>query len=78
MAVVATPLQSPHSRSSGDGHSLGSKFREWGEVKGGDELIQMRGVVKTFKNAAGEFTVLHGIDLTINRGDFVAIVGKFG
>jgi ABC-type lipoprotein export system ATPase subunit len=76
--MVATPLQSPHSRSSGDGHSLGSKFREWGEVKGGDELIQMRGVIKTFKNAAGEFTVLHGIDLTINRGDFVAIVGKSG
>jgi ABC-type lipoprotein export system ATPase subunit len=43
-----------------------------------DELIQMRGVVKTFKNAAGEFTVLHGIDLTIRRGDFVAIVGKSG
>lgn len=43
-----------------------------------DELIQMRGVVKTFKNAAGEFTVLHGIDLTIKRGDFVAIVGKSG
>ena len=43
-----------------------------------DKLIQMRGVVKTFKNAAGEFTVLHGIDLTINRGDFVAIVGKSG
>ena len=43
-----------------------------------DGLIQMRGVVKTFKNAAGEFTVLHGIDLTIRRGDFVAIVGKSG
>ena len=43
-----------------------------------DELIQMHGVVKTFKNAAGEFTVLHGIDLTIKRGEFVAIVGKSG
>jgi len=43
-----------------------------------DELILMRDVVKTFKNAAGEFTVLHGIDLTIRRGDFVAIVGKSG
>ena len=41
-------------------------------------LIQMRDVVKTFKNAAGEFTVLHGIDLTINRGDFAAVVGKSG
>jgi len=38
----------------------------------------MRGVVKTFKNAAGEFTVLKGIDLTIKRGEFVAIVGKSG
>jgi len=43
-----------------------------------NELILMRDVVKTFKNAAGEFTVLHGIDLTIRRGDFVAIVGKSG
>ena len=43
-----------------------------------DELIQMHGVVKTFKNAAGEFTVLHGIDLTIKRGEFVAVVGKSG
>ena len=36
-----------------------------------DDLIQMHDVVKTFKNAAGEFTVLHGIDLTIQRGDTV-------
>jgi len=43
-----------------------------------DELIQMRDVVKTFKNAAGEFVVLKGIDLTIRRGEFVAVVGKSG
>ena len=43
-----------------------------------DELIQMRRVIKTFKNAAGEFTVLHGIDLTVHKGDFVAVVGKSG
>ncbi len=75
--MVRTPLQSPHSRSSNDEKYSGSIKREWGEDKGGG-LIQMRNVVKTFKNAAGEFTVLHGIDLTINRGDFVAIVGKSG
>jgi len=61
--MVKTHPLSPHSRSS---------------IGESDELIQMRDVVKTFKNAAGEFTVLHGIDLTINRGDFVAIVGKSG
>jgi len=43
-----------------------------------DELIQMHDVVKTFKNAAGEFVVLKGIDLTIKRGEFAAIVGKSG
>jgi ABC-type lipoprotein export system ATPase subunit len=41
-------------------------------------MIETRGIVKTFKNAAGEFTVLKGVDLTIGRGEFVSIVGKSG
>jgi ABC-type lipoprotein export system ATPase subunit len=44
----------------------------------GDAMIQLHGVVKRFVNAAGEFTVLKGVDLTINRGEFVSIVGKSG
>jgi putative ABC transport system ATP-binding protein len=43
-----------------------------------EPMIEMRGLIKTFKNAAGEFTVLKGIDLTIQRGEFVSIVGKSG
>ena len=43
-----------------------------------DSMIELRGVVKRFSNAAGEFTVLKGVDLTINRGEFVSIVGKSG
>lgn len=78
MAMVATPLQSAHSHSSNDEKSSRPIMREWGGEKGGDGLIQMRDVVKTFKNAAGEFTVLKGIDLTIQYGEFVAIVGKSG
>ena len=41
-------------------------------------IIDMHGILKTFKNEAGEVTVLKGIDLTINRGEFVSIVGKSG
>lgn len=43
-----------------------------------EAIIEMRGVVKKFSNAAGEFTVLKGVDLMINRGEFVSIVGKSG
>ena len=43
-----------------------------------ETAIQLQKVVKTFKNAAGEFHVLKGIDLTLRRGEFVAIVGKSG
>ena len=43
-----------------------------------EAMIDMHGVVKRFKNAAGELTVLKGVDLTINRGEFVSIVGKSG
>ena len=48
------------------------------EDVGLSHMIETRGIVKTFKNAAGEFTVLKGIDLTIDRGEFVSIVGKSG
>jgi len=43
-----------------------------------DEMIRLHKVVKVFRNAAGEFTVLKGLDLTIKQGEFVAIVGKSG
>jgi putative ABC transport system ATP-binding protein len=43
-----------------------------------EAAIQLQKVVKTFKNAAGEFHVLKGIDLTLQRGEFAAIVGKSG
>ncbi|MFN2150305.1 MAG: ABC transporter ATP-binding protein, partial [Anaerolineales bacterium] len=49
-----------------------------GSAKNGESIIQMKKVVKTFKNAAGEFTVLKGLDLNIYPGQFVSIVGKSG
>jgi hypothetical protein len=43
------------------------------EMSSPDAIIDMHGIVKTFRNEAGEVTVLKGIDLTINRGEFVSI-----
>lgn len=48
------------------------------EMSTPEAMIDMRGIVKTFKTPAGEFTALKGVDLTINRGEFVSIVGKSG
>jgi putative ABC transport system ATP-binding protein len=41
-------------------------------------LIDLRGIQKTYKTEAGEFHALKHIDLTIDRGEFVGIVGKSG
>ena len=44
----------------------------------GEYLIEARSVVKTFKTAAGPFTALKEVNLRVNRGEFVAIIGKSG
>jgi len=41
-------------------------------------LVDLRGVVKTYESAAGKFTALKGVDLQVNAGEFVTIVGKSG
>jgi ABC-type lipoprotein export system ATPase subunit len=41
-------------------------------------LIEMQDVVKTFVNTAGEFTALRGVDLSVQKGEFAAVIGKSG
>jgi len=41
-------------------------------------LIKLHQVVKTYDTAAGKFTALDGVDLSIQEGEFVSIVGKSG
>lgn len=45
---------------------------------GNTHLIELRGLVKEFDGAAGQFLALRSVDLNIERGEFVAIVGKSG
>lgn len=43
-----------------------------------DSLIELNQVVKTYESAAGTFMALRGVDLTVNKGEFVSVVGKSG
>jgi putative ABC transport system ATP-binding protein len=45
---------------------------------GGQSLIDLNAVVKSYKTPAGEFQALKGVDLKIEAGEFVAVVGKSG
>jgi putative ABC transport system ATP-binding protein len=46
--------------------------------KNGERLIDLRAVVKDYPTPAGDFRALHGIDLRIAPGEFVAVHGKSG
>lgn len=41
-------------------------------------LIQLRGITKTYGQAAVAFQALKGVDLDVGRGEFVAIMGPSG
>ena len=41
-------------------------------------IIELRDVVKIYSTAAGEFTALKGINLQVQAGEFVGIIGKSG
>jgi putative ABC transport system ATP-binding protein len=41
-------------------------------------LVEIRGVTKTYRRGGKTIEVLHGIDLDIPRGDFVALMGPSG
>lgn len=41
-------------------------------------LVNLRDVVKTYRSSAGIFTALKGVDLQVESGAFVSIIGKSG
>lgn len=45
---------------------------------GGTKLITMQNVVKSYMTDSGEFTALKGINLEVEAGEFVAVIGKSG
>jgi len=43
-----------------------------------DALIELRGLTKTYGTGDAAFTALSGVDLSIRRGEFVAVMGPSG
>ena len=41
-------------------------------------LIDLRDVVKAYETPVGDFIALRGIDLQVDQGEFVAVIGKSG
>jgi putative ABC transport system ATP-binding protein len=63
-AAVAPPA--PHDHAAG------------APVAIGEPLIRMRGVIKTYGTGSASFQALRGVDLDIQAGEFVAVMGPSG
>lgn len=58
---------------------LTERIRRAAEAAGAPPVIQMNGIIKRYyEGKENELEILHGIDLTVHQGDFVAIVGESG
>jgi putative ABC transport system ATP-binding protein len=61
------------SRSKQPGNETNGRYKH-----GNDHLIELRRVVKTYHTAAGDFVALKDVDLQVDPGEFVAVIGKSG
>ncbi len=59
-------------KGSGNGSSNGQELNE------NKHLIELHGVDKLYETAAGPFPALKNIDLQVDGGEFIAIIGKSG
>lgn len=67
-------VKSPHNKN---GAAPPPPLNARGE--GGDEpLIRLRGVLKSYQTAAGDFQALKEVDLDVYPGEFLGIIGKSG
>jgi putative ABC transport system ATP-binding protein len=69
----ARPAGSNGHAKPADLAELDSRFLPQSEA-----MIDLRGVTKVYQTSAGPFPALRGVDLRVDRGEFVAVVGKSG
>ena len=42
------------------------------------KFLEIQGIAQTFRTAKGDFPALRDIDLTVGKGEFVALIGHSG
>jgi putative ABC transport system ATP-binding protein len=78
MPVASTPEAAPVAPKVAVATPTLVQPRPAPSVANGNALIRLENVVKAYQTPVGEFMALRGINLSIGRGEFVAVVGKSG
>jgi ABC-type glutathione transport system ATPase component len=68
----------PQDGNQSDSHQSSNHHPTSNNFSNGPALIRLNNVIKAYQTPVGEFIALRGINLTIGRGEFVAVVGKSG
>ena len=66
------------TKVSSDGHNGRNQPSNGAHPNGNKPFIALHQIRKIYKTAAGGYTALHDIDLAIDRGEFVGIIGRSG
>jgi ABC-type lipoprotein export system ATPase subunit len=67
---------SKHTVATPNGGKNGAAHRAFPD--GDEPLIALRQVHKVYQSAAGGYTALRNVDLAINQGEFVGVIGRSG
>jgi len=76
--TTATPVSTAPPASAASAASAARSTSSAGTKTQPSELIELRGVTKIYNSGEVEVPVLRGVDLTIERGEHVAIMGRSG